>query len=676
MNGLLLDAKSGVRIIRRQPLHSLCLIFIISVSVGVNVAALGLVKAVMFRPLGVPESDKLYRAYLEQPSSRQLLDFSYPEYVAQQEAFSNAVCASASFTTGMVANNAIALVRGQAVTSNYFDVLRLRPSIGRQFQGRPDSGAPAEVLISADLWTHRFASSPDVLGALISLNGKPFEVIGVLPRGFTGVLRLAPADVWIALGSLSYMRLPKFPSLWEKAGWLQVAGRVPSDSSLAATREQMTAIVRSYEAAAGNARRVPPSVRLFAADDVIVHPRVDRRWHQLAVACGIVSSLVIALACANLAGSFLSRTAARRKEIAIRRALGGSRLRIVRLLVTEAAVLAAVGGIAGLLGGIWAGRLMGVAVSGLLPFDQPLDVNVPLDAGAVLIALMVCTATCVICAAAPAIGTSRLTVRSTRPIEDVTALGQWQSPRGPNVLIVPQVAATLLLLFVAALFITGVHRNRVRDLGYSRSGAGFITLDLSLHGYDEARGRRFYEAALDAARRIPNLTFVGISDWPAFGDDTMPAGIRAVSGGSSVVTLARAYRVGPGLLEAAGVRLLQGRHLHPDDDAKALLVVDERTARGLWPGRRSVGQLARVDFGEFVGGRSSGRVFEVVGSLQTCTIYQQNGVREGESICPGASSTTRGRISTFEVYSHQPSHSKGSPKLSEAWTAKLSSSTV
>lgn len=608
LSSLFSYSRFGLRRFRLEPLHTLAVVLIIAVSAGANVATIGLIKAVMYRPLHVTQSEQLYRVYREDPRTHQLLEISYPQYLEMEGSTAAPVIAWASFRTGAVVEMSPEVVNGQVVSRNYFEGLGIRPLVGPGF---PDPALQAAqtpaVLISHAFWTTRFEGRSAAVGAIITLNAKPFQVLGVLPKHFRGLSRLSPADIWVGIESLEYAGFPDLPSRLEQAGWLQAACRIELTTHVSQVAQRFTAAVGTGPDAQPGTRDDAGSVVLFPVDDVIVHPRVDRRWHQLAVVCLVVSALVVVVACANLAGAALSRTSSRRKEIAIRRALGASRVRIAGMLFTETAILAALGGASGLLMGLWAARVLAVQVSTIVPFGRDMDVVVPLDAGAILIVVGVCGVTCLICSLLPTVSIGK----RVRPSETSASLARWHPTGTLNALIVPQVAVSLLLLFLAGVFVAAAKRDAGSQVEYSRTNGAFVTFDLSLHGYDEARGRGFLEAALESARTIPGVEFAGISDWPSPREHNRRAGVRANGRTSGPVMLARVFAIQAGLFESAGVRLLKGRYLRSDDIGRAVLLVDASTARLLWRDRNPLGQTIRVEFGDIVGG--PGRLFEVIG---------------------------------------------------------------
>lgn len=613
MSSLWADLKFGCRVLRGDVLHSIFLVLIICVSVGTNVAILGLVRGVILRPLAVDDLHQIHRLYIRDARGGQLLDASHSQYLALNAAHGDRLLGYAGFTSGISADGGAWIVRGQVVSANFLAVLGIRPFAGRGFDTeRPGGAAAPEVLISHALWQTRFQSRSEILDAGVTLSGRHVQVAGILPPGFKGLNRSSPADLWITLEAAAALAIPAIASIDEESSWLELAARIDATEDARVVAARLSAAIADHAAppSARSGRR-RDTVALVPADTVIVHPRIDRRWHQLMLSCMVVAGLVVVVACSNLAGALTSRAAARRKEIGIRRALGAGRWRIVRQLLTESALLICLGGAGGLLAGVWTARIAGAQVSRVLPFDTAVQVAVPFDMAAGLSALAVCAVTCLICALLPAIRSSQLRARSTGQFGDLDSLGRWQTTRAMHLLIVPQAAISIVLLFAAALFITTAKGNLAKDFGYSRSDRAFVTLDLGLHGYDEARGRQFYAAAAEAAGHIPGVGFAGVSGWPLIGESATRAGIRSARGSDSGVLIARAYGVAPGLLESAGLRMVQGRFLRVEDIGRTVVLVDQFTARTIWPGDKAVGQLLRVEFGDRVGGE--GQLFEIVG---------------------------------------------------------------
>jgi predicted permease len=493
---------------------------------------------------------------------------------------------------------------GLLVSANYFDLLGIRPLLGRAFLPAEDSipnGAPVTVL-SYGLWQRQFGGDPGIVGKEVLLNNQPFTVVGVAPRSFGGT--------WVGLNFDLYVPVMMQPALspganlLERRGtyWLQAYARLKPGSTAAQARTELNAIQQRigeiHEAARGTGVIANPFDRQGAQE--LLRP--------VFVALLAVTGLVLVIACANIANLLLARAAGRQREVGIRLALGASRGRLLSQLLTESLFLATLGGGAGIMLALWARPWLGA----LIPTTQ-YPVDAALYSGSLDARVLAFTAAATVLAAlafglAPAL-------RASRP-ELIPALKDGGGDRGVarsrlgGGLVVAQIALTLVALVSSGLFLRTMHAMREVDAGF-RDPEQLLLVSTNLHlaGYTRATGGPLMDRLLERVRTLPGVSAAGLAM-------SVPLGF---GGGSSSTVIIEGYTpqrdenmsvlynsVSPDYFRAMGIPLLRGREFGDDDRAGSLLVaiVNETFAERYWPGEDPIGK--RFD-------PTTGRLVTVVG---------------------------------------------------------------
>ncbi len=592
MTNPIADVRYALRSLRKTPVFAVAALAIVALGVGLNTAAFSLFDAIVLRPL--PE----VRATAE------LVDInehgaSYPSYQYLRDGTDvfSGLAAWASRWLSLAPGSGSASgerVLGNVVSGNYFAVLGTEPAAGRFFlPAEEDSGEPVAVLSHA-LWQRRFSASPSAVGGSVVLNGAPFHVIGVAPAAFRGVSFGNPADVWIPVGAWprvatgAMARIDNHARTW---GWMRLFGRLRPGVGISRARAAVTAVSRREMAQfPETGRNADPVVQALAHTAAGGDDDMDPiRFFGLLL--GSVT-VVLVIACANLANLLLARAAGRRKEMAIRQALGASRGRLVRQLLTESVLLASAGGALGLLVAAW-------SLAMLLRFPLPggaslASFGVALDLRVLLFAIAVSLATGILFGLAPAVSASGG--------EILPALKSDRGPRpgrirGRMPLVVAQLALCLVLLSSAGLLVRSLRNALHTDLGFEPRGVALASVHLGLARYDEARAVRFATAFSERAAAMPGVRSVA---W---------AGLLPLSGDQNVETVqidgatpdpklsVEVTAVGPGYFATLGIPILAGREFARAEDAPAgpgSVVVNEAAARRFWPGANPVGRRIRI----------------------------------------------------------------------------------
>jgi macrolide transport system ATP-binding/permease protein len=603
MGTVLKDLRYGFRLLTKSPAFTAVAVLSLALGIGANTAVFSLMDAVMLRSLPVQNPEQIVEVATGTPGGSPHTDFSYPLYVGlrdNNQALSGLIAYSVT-NFGLAAGDKTERVSGELISSNYFSVLGVQPSLGSAFGPSDEiAGAPRAAVISDALWTRLLNRDPNVLNKTINLNGRTFSVVGVAPKNFSGLLRGMPTDIWVTLPhNIDFEESPKLlsnPGL----SWLILAGRLKPGVTIQQAQTQLTSVLPGVSPEAREAGNWGAILTKSEGGNTAYVAELSRPLTLLFLAV----ALILAIACANVASLLLARAKSRGKEIGIRLALGASRARIVRQLVTEALLLSAAGGALGLLMAYWTS---GLASSLRTTEGGVLGLDVSPNARVLAFTLLASLVTVMLFGIVPAL-------RATR-VDLVPALKDANSPtpvfrRGPSLqsmLVVTQVTLALVLLAGAGLFLRSLWRLQAIDKGFRGDNVLAFSMNMGLQGFDAARGAAFYSGAIENLATLPGVESVTLgSALPVTAggsriqlppNETKPAVNESVS--IDIVTVA------PRFFETTGLPLVQGRDFRNIDNKTStkVMIVNETMARKFWPQGDPVGH-------SFNDGRDT---FEVVG---------------------------------------------------------------
>lgn len=599
MKALITDVRYGVRQLQQRPGFTAVAVLLLALGMGATTTIFSWADGLVLHPIpGATHADRVVAVKGTTPTRRDI-SVSYPNFADMRDQAPGSIA-------GMTALRLVAVnlrttgepqrAWAELVTGEFFDVLGVTPAAGRLFtrdDDRVPDGHPVAV-ISHQYWQTRFNADPAVVGATATINGRAFTVIGVTAPSFIGASGAMNIDLWVPMMMQTTVMAGSRLDTRGNA-WLQVLARL----SPQATVEQAQA---GLQTVAGTLATAYPDVNTDRG--VAVYPL----WSAPGTAASIlgpvlgallvVMALVLLVVCANLASLMLARATGRRREIAVRLALGASRGRIIRQLLTESLVLAMLGGLAGLAVTVWASQMLDAFIP---PSPQPLTGAVALSWRIPLLGLGLVIVTTVLCGLAPAL-------QSTRPAlvpalkESKGALGGGRRGWLRSGLVVGQVALSMVLLIGAGLFIRTVQQSRDADVGFDMTDGLLASVDLLPGGYGAERGTALYRQLLAEVAVLPGVERVGLGrDIPlklGGGSDTQGSieGYTAAEG--EEITLFY-DRVTPDFLPTLGIPLKDGRGFTDQDDADHpnVLLINETMARRYWKGRSPIG--GRVNLGEW-----------------------------------------------------------------------------
>jgi putative ABC transport system permease protein len=481
------------------------------------------------------------------------------------------------------------------VTSNYFSMLGVPPALGRVLQPG-DSAVPGSepiVILGHSYWKKRFNSDPSVVGRDVVVNGKPFTVAGVVPSWFEGVYALVEFDAYLPLS----MQTPDdYKNLTTKRDEhsLHVIGRLKPGLGRDQAQAAVSVLAKQLEAQFPETNK---TVRARVIPERLARPEANSA-DQTPVVAGVflvLVGLVLLVACVNVINLIMVRATVRQREIAVRAALGAARIRLIRQMLTESVILALLGGVAGAVVGRISASLIG---SIHLPGDLPFRFDLQFDWRVFGYIAAVALASGVGVGLLPALRASRADLNSVLREGGRGTSEGGRRQRARSVLVVAQVAVSLVLLIAAALFVRSVQSAESIDLGFDPSRVLNATTDVAQQGYDETRGRAFYDELLQRAKRIPGVESASLAYSVPLGYYNSAAFLEIE--GQPPSTKARrpvaGYNaVSPEYLQTIRPRLVKGRFITAQDDERGrrVAVISQYMAQHFWPGQDAIGKRFR-----------------------------------------------------------------------------------
>jgi predicted permease len=585
--------RYSIRQLLKSPGFTLVAVIGLGLGIGANVALFSVVNSVFLRPLAYPEPERLVRlssTNLEQNFNR--VGFSYPRFLEVQErqqVFSHlALSAFNAFT--LTGRGDPEQVVGLYASAMLLPTLGVEPLLGRNFAAAEDRpGGEPVVLVSHRFWQRHFNGQPAILGQAITLDGRPHTIIGVLPEAAAS-FPLNQFDVWVPRpAEVPYL----VPSQLNNGGFFfQAIARLRPDVSLAQARDAMNVIANGYREANPNNVDAPTQIEVVPLlEDAVGQQRRSYLMLFGAVGC------VLLIACANIGNLLLARFAARRKEIAARFALGASRGNVVGQLVAESMLIAALGGVVGLLLAMWAVSAIVTIGADLIP--RVLDVG--LDPVALGFTLIVTLVTGFAIGLLPALQASGVNVVETlkEASRGCTATGQ----RLRAGLLIAEVSLSLVLLIGAGLLLTSFARLQRVEPGFQPEGIFTAQLVLPPQRYDRAKLVAFYEQFYERLSTMPGVTAAALTDRVPLTGGNSPAPV-AVMGKSlppmSERPMANRHLVSPRYFETLGIPVRAGRDFDERDSARVphVVIVNETFARRHFPGEDPIGRTLVTGMGQ------------------------------------------------------------------------------
>ena len=612
------DLWYAVRSLRKQPGFAAIAVLMLAIGMGATVAMFSLTFSVLFKPLPFAEPERLMLVHLlapdrDSPGTFGEMIWSYPKYQVFRD-YQRAFVSTAAFYTwnwNLTGAGAPERVTGELVDATYFSTLGLGPQIGRTFSADETRtpGSVALAILGHGFWTTRFGGDASVIGRTVGLNGTPHTIVGVMPPGFRGLT--GQSDLWVPVTTQSAAALGE---KWNHS-YLVVARRKADVSVEQAQQEAhvLGGVVSREIGEPDGMSRATWAATAVPLNDERVDPLIRR---SVLLLLGAVASVLL-IVCINLANLMLVRGLARRREVAIRSALGASRIRIIRQLMTESLLLAVAGAVAGL--GVAyvvlaAGASLMPDLRMVLPRGHTAGLTrvglglIGLDSATLLFAVTTAAVTSVLFGLVPAWRVSRRDLSVTMKADAAGAVAPGS--RGVtvrNALMVAEMALALVLLTAGGLMLKSVARLQATELGFRPDSVLSVRLALPSPKYNPQRGGQFFEQLLARLDGQPELGAVGFGSCPPLAGGcnrtmaTFPDRPPAPRGSNPSVGVLWAS---PRYFETLGIRLVQGRLFTDRDRAgqPKVVVVNETAAKAFWKNENPIGRRIAVGQGRFEDG--------------------------------------------------------------------------
>ena len=601
------DLRHAFRLLVTQPGLTGPVVLALALGIGLNTTIFGLVDALLFRPLPIDRLDEVVRVTAvnrERPGD--YFNSSYPvftDYRDSARAFAALAAYSDDNAVHMnVGTGAPERLTGALVSGHYFGVLGTRAWRGRLLGPDDDRAADGHpvLVISYGVWQRLFAGSDEVVGRAVRLNGHPFTVVGVAPPGVVGVNLETLPDLWTPMAMVARVSpevAREFPLLESRRfSWLEMVGRLKPGVTAAQAQAELDAIA-TRRAATQTVQDRDPFAAVVPVGQLVTTTETGTQYKTMSwVLLGVVG-LVLLIACADAAGLLLVRAEQRQREMAVRASMGATRWRLARQLLVESLLLAGVATLAGILVAMWSAE----ALLAILPADFPLAPSVagPLGEPRVLLFTLVSALlAALVFGLAPAWRASRPDLVPALK-QDTPTLGRSRRLSLRHAFVVAQIALSVLLLVGAGLLLQTVRAFGTVRAGFDTRQVLVASVDVALQGYEDERGRRFFDAFTSRVAALPGVAHAAIGRMVPVNRSGMRVTFELVGLPNKEPSPAADFNpVSPGFFATLNIPILEGRDFRGTDVAGApqVVVVNRALADRYFPGRSPVGQFL-ADFG-------------------------------------------------------------------------------
>ncbi|HKG60269.1 MAG TPA: ABC transporter permease [Pyrinomonadaceae bacterium] len=607
MKSLLNDLRYGAKMLWKSRGVTIVAVISLAIGIGANSAIFSLANSLLLRPRPVSQPEQLVEIYVSEGEQQPYQSTSYPSYLElrdQNDVLSGLAAYSIQqFNFGDA--NQVEQIWGEAVSGNYFDVLGVSAQKGRTFSADEDvvpRRNPVAV-ISNSLWQRRFNSDPEIVGKTISLNSQALTVIGIAPPQYTGMIRGLSSEIWIPMAMVPAVDRNGERMLTSRGNrWMILVGRLKAEATLARARARFDLLTRDMQAAhpeewlsKNESGRVRVSaITVLPESETRIHPGASAAAYAVFGLVFVVVNLVLLIACINLASMLLARAVTRRREMAVRLAIGASRGRIVRQLLTESVLLSIIAGTAGIVLAVWFLNLI-VAAIPALPEGIRVALDLHLDWRVVAYTIAFSTVTGILFGLAPALQSSRADVSTVLKDDSSLFTGFYRKSRARMALVVAQVAFSLLLLVGAGLVLRSLEKIRPSRLGFSTESmvVGIVRLDEAK--YDRPKTQEFYRQLSERLAALPGAQSASlVSEIPLtfMGGTRSSINIEGYQPGPNEDMQIAAVVAGPRYFTNMKVPFVQGRDFEDRDreGAPCVGIVNEAFGERYFRGSSSLGK--------------------------------------------------------------------------------------
>jgi predicted permease len=611
------DLRYAFRMLLKSPGFTLIAMLALGLGIGANTAIFSVFNGVLWRPLPVKDPQQLVILASKTSGFDFPLNLSYPDfqdYRQLKSVFADLVAYSPN-PVNFGSEGRPERAWSEMVTGNYFSMLGIEPVRGRTFAADEGwiAGKDPLMVLSYKFWQKRFGGAPSVIGQTVNVNNHAFTVIGVAPESFRGAYYFLEPDFYIPLTTMGLLDPAQADDLNKRgASFLRVLGRiqpgVTSAQAMAAAEPLDHRLAQEFpDSHKGLSLLVLPELKARPEPGLVAG-----FMSTAALVFMLLVGLVLLIACANVANLILARANGRRKEFATRTALGATRGRMIRQMLTETVLLAVFGGLLGLFFARWAALAL---MSVRLPTDIPIKLfDLRMDWRIFTFTFLAALVTGIVAGLVPSLQASRTDLADTLKAGGRSGGASSGHHRFRNALVISQVAVSLLLLACAGFFIRSLQNSAHVDMGFRVDHTLLISMDVGLQGYTEERGQQFFKQLTERVRSLPGVLDAAVAAYIPMGNDNTLVNIypegQTVDDKSNA-TSAFDDMVQPSYFRAAGTSVVQGREFTEADSATAphVAIVNDTFAKAVWPGQDPIGKIFRT--------KKDGPAVQVVGLTRT-----------------------------------------------------------
>lgn len=612
------DGTYAVKWLLRSPAFTAVAIASLAIGIGFNTALFSIIDALLLRPLPIERPDRIVDVYTRGYDGDIYATTSYPDFLdfqAQNQVFTGMAGYSPAIAA-MKTGSHSRLALGELVTGNYFQLLGVKAAIGRTLLPDDDvKGAQRAVAISHSTWMREYGGDPSVVGRTLHMRGQAYTIVGVIEEQFRGMVPMLQPEMWLPVtwveevepaGIQDAVPSPTGNTRLERRGqrWMFIKARLKDGATRESAEANLQVIMSQLAAQHPKTNEKRP---IAVAANVHVHPQADAKMRPIAAGLMLGVGLVLLVACANVANMLLARASGRQKEIGIRLAIGASRGRLIRQLLTESLVLSLLGAAAGLALAVLLIRFFQAIP---LPVPLPLSLTLQIDTRVLLFTTIVAGAAGLLAGLAPALKATKpnLTaeLKGDRPAVSAGSR-RWTLRDG---LVAAQTAVTLVLLVTAGLLTRSILEARKTDLGFRSAGLAVLGTEVGLIGYDEKRADALYDRVLARVRSLPGVESASGTVRQPLAINYSRNGIffpEKMEPGAQPITIAVTW-VDESYFDTLGVALVRGRNFNDADteETTKIAIVNESFVKTYWAGEDALGRRFRLR-------TPDGPEFEVVG---------------------------------------------------------------
>lgn len=592
------------RRLSRTPGLALAVVISIGLGIAANATIFSMVSRFVLTPPPVGDPGTLLSLHTTE-NKQCCNNFSWPLYTDlrdQAKSFSGLSAYYELLPASIGGKGEPERIWGQAATANYFDVSQLHMALGRGFLATEER--EQVIVLGYRLWQRRFASDPAIIGKAVTLSGHPYTVVGVAPASFHGLDLILDPQYWVPLGNIESLApsvAGNTVTVWQgrQNHWLAVVGRLKADTT-------QTQAVNELKTLAQNFAKAYPATDKdngFYLDRAGSLPPRDKSTVLLFLgALSVVVLLVLAIACANVANLLLAHSASRQREMAVRITLGATRTQLLRQMLVESVLLALAGGLLGVVMSLWATSALAAFH---VPAPVPLDLTLSVDWRVLLYTLVLSTGAGLLFGFIPAWIASRPVLASALKGEDALSRpGRRITLR--NVLIVAQIAMSIILLSATGLFLRSLERASTIDIGFRSHGVLMVSVDPRVHGYTPEHTTQFLTQLRNRVAALPGVISAAATDSVPLSGGHRSDGMEAEGNPKREAPIVEMYMATPGYFETLGIPRIAGRDFGNESPAASkVAVINKALAEQLFPGENPVGQRIR----------DGGDVYEVIGMV-------------------------------------------------------------